>query len=1006
MIFKNILKKLNIREDESNKVGLLIIQSIFIGIFLSFYNNFSSTLFLATENLGFAKLPEAYIYSGILGFIFSYIFSKFQKKLNPSKLLQYFFLVIILLFISIKIGLIVFEDKPEYKIYLIYFSFIVFVPISVLTGVGFGSISLKMFDLRQGKRLFSIITTGEVISSLIAYSFISFLQNKSINKNDDTSFLLYFVISGALLAFVFQSYIGKKYADILKNKISLVTNIKSKISFSEIINNKYYLSIIILSIVSVISFMFINFSFLKLSKGDGNQKELSAFLALVYAIIKTMELIFKTFISGRVIEKYGLKLGLGILPTFLIPTTLIIVSSFYFEFKDNSILIFAATSFILAMVFKKAFEGPTFSLLFLPLDSQTKISLQTLVNGKAKLFAPILAGIILNLVVDYEDVIQIISMFLVIMLTVWLYTVNKVGYNYKSLISRLLKERKGKSHQKFSETNYLHSFELLRKRGNPLLHKHFTQRLIPGFQQIKLLENNLNNRESLEELINSKIPDDHIKALAKINNNWDTKYVNFVCSSALSDSILVSKGAIAILSSRKIDKVYIDTFLNSMVNPTWSVSMFFLLNIGYNYFDGIKKIDLNIERGADSIILKTINEISLIQILGENNNQIFTDFFFKKMRDTDSEVETHLLKSLSKRKLAFTEFQKVMLRAKIDLEVKHYCWVLSSILDLYNDPKFEQINLLLYLELDMVQNRLYLILGLLYKTDEINQIQSALKGNEAHEIVLAMEMLENILDEGIKEFITPVFDTIEIKPKYDKLVSFFPQIRMSPIKRLENITNYDFKRSITLLRIVAIKKLCQFYEGTNDAIIANTFNQNEIIKEAAYLSLFKNNKKEYLKYYKLETDVDFKKRLDFFTSNKENISIEEKVELLFSNNFFPHTSRLLLFKIAYFAELNLDNYLDNKILKDNDYVIFVISGEIKLISLNKKPLVIRKGGILGLKTPIYEEKTISLDCSEGIQYLRIPAAYLNKILITEPLLVSSLLNYFPSLRILKRKKML
>jgi hypothetical protein len=592
------------------------------------------------------------------------------------------------------------------------------------------------------------------------------------------------------------------------------------------------------------------------------------------------------------------------------------------------------------------------------------------------------------------------------MLAVWLYTVNKVGYNYKSLISRLLKERKGKSHQKFSETNYLHSFELLRKKGNPLLHKHFTQRLIPGFQQIKLLQNNLNSTKSLEELINSKTPVDHIKALVKINNNWDTEYVNFVCSSALSDSIPLSKAAIAILSSRKIDKVYIDRYLNSIINPSWSVSMFFLFNIGYNYFDTVKKLNLNFERNSDIITLNTIKEISLIQILGENNNQVYADFFFKKMRDTESEIETHLLKSLPRRKLVFTESQKAMLRSKMDLEVKHYCWVLASILDLHDDSKFEELNMLLYNELDTAKNRLYLILGLLYTTDEINQIQSALNGDESHEIVLAMEMLENILDEGIKEFITPVFDSIEIKPKYDKLVSFFPQIRMSPIKRLENITNYDFKRSITLLRLVAIKKLGKISNEVSHAILANVFNQNEIIKEAAYISLFNNNKKEYLKYYGLESDVEFKKRLTLFTSNQENLSIDEKVELLFSNNFFPYTSRLLLFKIAYFAEVNLDYDSENKILKENDFVIFLISGEIKLKSVNKKPLIVRKGGVLGLKTPIYDEKTTSLDFSEGIQYLRIPAAYLSQILLTEPLLVSSLLKYFPSLRILKRKKSL
>lgn len=1001
MKFKNILFRLNIKEDESRKTGLLFTQSIFIGIFRAFYFAFANALFLKT--FAISELPRAYIYSGILGFLSSFLFSMIQKRINASKVLQYLFLSIIVLLSFFKLNLAIFEDPK----YIVYFIFICFVPVTTLISLGFGAISIKFFDLRQGKRLFSIISTGEVFSSLIAYLSVPLLIEIFAKDSDDTSFLLYFAIFGLVLAFVFQLFVGRQYEYLFNIKTNLINHVKTKIGLRTILNNRYYLSIIILSVVSVLCYMFLDYSFLSFSREEfKDKKSLTAFLSLFYGAGKLAEFIFKTFISGRYIEKYGLKFGLGVLPIVLISINFLILACFIFDFSEKTIFILIALNMGLMVVLNKSFEVPSFNLLFQPLDSATKISVQTLVSGKAKLFGMLLAGGTLLTISLYESITLIISVTLMILLIIWIFTITIVGENFKLLISNLLKERKGKSHKQFSDENYLHSFELLRKKGNSLIHKHFTHRLIPGFQQIILLKNNLNSEESLQELINSEIPDDHIKALAKINNNWDTEYVNFVCSSALSDSILLSKTAIALLSSRKIDKVYIDRYLNSLVNPTWSIQMFFLFNIGYNYFDTVKKINLNFERDSDTITLKTLKEISLIQILGENNNQIFTDFFLEKMRDTDSEVETHLLKSLSRRKLIFTESQKAMLRSKMDLEVKHYCWILASILDLHDDSKFEELNMLLYNELDTAKNRLYLILGLLYTTDEINQIQSALNSDESHEIVLAMEMLENVLDERIKEFITPVFDTIEIKHKYDKLVSFFPQIKMSPIKRLENITNYDFKRSITLLRVIAIKKLGQFYEGTNDTIIANTFNQNEIIKEAAYLSLFKNNKKEYLKYHKLETDVDFKKRLDFFTSNKENISIDEKVELLFSNNFFPHTSRLLLFKIAYFAELNLDNYLDNKILKENDYVIFVISGEIKSISLNKKPIVIRKGGILGLKAPIYDENTISLDCSEGIQYLRIPAAYLSQILITEPLLVSSLLNYFPSLRILKRKKSL
>ncbi len=1001
MTFKNILNKLNIKEDESKKVGLLLTQSIFIGIFLAFYFSFANALFLNTFPI--SKLPLAYIISGILGFFSSFLFSVIQKRVNASKVLQYLFFIIALLLFIFKLSLEIYGDHK----YIVFFIFICFAPIATLTSLGFGAISIKFFDLRQGKRLFSVISSGEVISSFIAFLSIPLLLGFFANDSDDISFLLYFAIFGLILAFIFQFFIGKQYDFLFRVKISKTDPVKSKIGFRKIIGNKYYLSIIVLSVVSVLCYMFIDYSFADFSREKYTDKRsLSAFLGLFFGAEKLTEFIFKTFISGRYIEKYGLKFGLGVLPVVLVSITVLIVASFIFNFSESTIFILISLNMGLLVVLRKSFEEPSFNLLFQPLNSATKQSVQTLVSGKAKLFGMILAGGILLAISLFQATTLIISVTLLIFLLFWLFTIAKVGENFKSLISDLLKERKGKTQKKFSEGYYLHSFEMLRKKENPLIHKHFTHRFIPGFQQVSLLQTKTDDIKSLEEFIKSNHVNDRLAALGKLHLNWDEKYVNFVCTSALSESMPLRKSAIALLSSKKIDKLHIDAFLNSMTNPTWSTSLFFLLNIGYHYFDAVKKIDSYFQRDTANGVSKRLKEISFIQILGENHHKVFDDFFLTKIRDTDSEIETHLLKSLSRRKIVFTASQKTMFRSKLEHEVNYYCWVLASILDLHDHTKFDKIQVLLLNELEVCKNRIYLMLGVLYKTGQINEIQSALEGNESHEIVLAMEMLEEILDADIKEFIIPVYDRLEPRTKYNKLSTFFPQIKMSPMKRLENIINYNFQRSITFLRITAIKKLAQLSDAPNNTILANLFNPNEIIKKAAYTSLFENHKASYFKYFELESDLDFKERLTHFNSNQSILPVDKKVELLLENEFFPHVSKVLLFKIAHLSEMNLTNTLDETSLKENDFVLFIVSGQIKQTSSSKKPIITKKGGILGLKSSIYSEKTTRLDASEDVQYLRISATNLFQILLIEPLLVGSLLNHFPTLRILKRKKTL
>ena len=99
----NLGKLLNIKKDEYSRILFLIIQSLFYGIFISYYNSYISALFLSVFDISY--LTYAYLASGVVGIISAYIFSftikKFSFKFHSSATL----LVISLFKLLLKLGI-------------------------------------------------------------------------------------------------------------------------------------------------------------------------------------------------------------------------------------------------------------------------------------------------------------------------------------------------------------------------------------------------------------------------------------------------------------------------------------------------------------------------------------------------------------------------------------------------------------------------------------------------------------------------------------------------------------------------------------------------------------------------------------------------------------------------------------------------------------------------------------------------------------------------------------
>jgi ATP:ADP antiporter, AAA family len=77
-----------------------------------------------------------------------------------------------------------------------------------------GELWVRIFDLRQGKRIFGFIDTGQVIGVIVSSFSIPFL----ITLGVETKNLLHISAISIFLALIFQVIIGSKYPNQLNSK--------------------------------------------------------------------------------------------------------------------------------------------------------------------------------------------------------------------------------------------------------------------------------------------------------------------------------------------------------------------------------------------------------------------------------------------------------------------------------------------------------------------------------------------------------------------------------------------------------------------------------------------------------------------------------------------------------------------------------------------------------------------------------------------------------------------
>lgn len=425
-----IYRLLNIKLSESAHVADLFKIQLFIGVANAFISIAAFTFFI--HHFSVSGLP--YLYLSIAGglLLSNLLYEKLERKLSPLHLLR------IIVAISAGISLIFWISFLVWDTGTIIFLLAVWsVLFYMVTGYAYWGLVSLLFNIRESKRVFSIVGSGDIPAKLIGYlSAPALIPFIGINN-----LLILSLASLAVAIFMINGLIRKKrFSEIkLSHDHQEHHHLKGWSDFLKnnfFIKNKLILAISILAILSYNVFNFIDFTFISQIKlRYKSMAQLAFFVAVFFAIGRLTALVLKLVFTSRLLER------LGIIACLLItPTILFILSIGILAFNDHTYygLYFFGMMALVTEVLRSTIQEPSFFILFQPLNEQSRLKGHIIAKGYMYPPSLIIVGVSLIILKDAHANINILFTVKILLanLALWVLGIFFIKKEYLSTLYR------------------------------------------------------------------------------------------------------------------------------------------------------------------------------------------------------------------------------------------------------------------------------------------------------------------------------------------------------------------------------------------------------------------------------------------------------------------------------------------------------------------------------------------------------------------------------------------
>jgi len=392
-------------KEEIGAIVALLLLSFFIGMALAFFFTVSIAAFLVS--CSGKALPWAYLFSGALSYTIWVAYRRLSIKFSFSSSL-----IIMMVFLFISLGLLTVANFSYSSTWLSFLLLAWVSPFLFIKNVCFWGIASRLFNISQGKKVFGIISSGEVLSNVIGFLFIPFL----LGLLNLTGLLVISVLAVAICVAIVV-FLTRKYNDKFHRNTGDSSTATSYIPASP--GDNFFMLMVISSSLPVFVFYFIDYMFFSVA-GDqfGDAGSLASFMGYFLATVSVLELILKSVVFNRMVTVYGLKTGLlSLYAALIISTVLAILVG---AWGDGPSVFFSAIALskLLERSLCNGMHAPSTQILYQPLPASKRAIFQGNAEGMAQAIGNVFAGALLLLLsmLHVSDLVLFNAILLVILI--------------------------------------------------------------------------------------------------------------------------------------------------------------------------------------------------------------------------------------------------------------------------------------------------------------------------------------------------------------------------------------------------------------------------------------------------------------------------------------------------------------------------------------------------------------------------------------------------------------
>ena len=362
-----ISSRFHIRASETHSVFLLFTHAVFHGLAAVFAYASAMALFLAAfdaEQLSLVYLSAAVILTGA-GFLFNRLNAYFQARTLFTVVL----VGLISLAILFRLGLML-----STAVWIPFFLLIWHRLLYVLTQIEFWGTAGQVFSLQQGKRLFGLIGSGENLAKIVGFALVPQLVSWLGTAN--LLWLSALMMGGSLL--VMLTVLPQT------TPMAQTTSAPSMLRLRDNLFQKRYPTLIMFSaLIMVVAFFLIDFGFLKQVRGQfQSADEVARFLGVFFTAVYIISFLLRALVTGHLLNRFGLRAGLLILPAGLLLLTATALISNLLQIMPLFFWLVIGIK-LLDESLQSGIYYPASQMLYQPMPAKQRVSLQTLTESIA-----------------------------------------------------------------------------------------------------------------------------------------------------------------------------------------------------------------------------------------------------------------------------------------------------------------------------------------------------------------------------------------------------------------------------------------------------------------------------------------------------------------------------------------------------------------------------------------------------------------------------------------------